>query len=369
MKFDLKNIILPSKSIIGIDIGSHSLKFVAFTKEKKELKLADWGYVQLDFPADITHEEKKIFVSEEIKKYLKKKGILSRFAATSVSGNSVIVRYVKLPKLSRKEMNLTLSVEAEPFIPFDINDVNLTYFPLADVVEEGQQKMESVLVAAKKEVIDDRLDILVDAGLEPLIIDVDAFALENLYNSLFPDFDQGAVLALNIGHRVTNLSIISQGVTRVVRDIFISGSTFDKAICKALRIEQGETQSIKKSKGLLVGNQEKEAAIMEYDARHISLSKASVQVMKNLCNEISRSIDYYLSQGGENSISKILLSGGMANFGNLAKYIAAEFKVPAEIVNPLANYARQVKNVPEDHLISMSVAAGLALRQVKDWEE
>ena len=165
--------LFPPKEIIGIDIGSYSVKLVCFTEDKKTITLKDWGIIQLAVKPDTPPDEKKAIISEEIKNYLKKQGIEARRAAASVSGNSVIVRYVKLPKLSHKELALTINVEAEPFIPFDINDVRLTYAILNDLTEDGEAKMETVLVAAKKEAVQDKIDILEGAGLDPVIVDVD----------------------------------------------------------------------------------------------------------------------------------------------------------------------------------------------------
>ncbi|MCX5791821.1 MAG: type IV pilus assembly protein PilM [Elusimicrobia bacterium] len=361
--------LFPPKEIIGIDIGNYSVKLVCFTEEKKTVTLKDWGVIQLAIKPDTPPDEKKAIISEEIKNYLKKKGIEARRAAASVSGNSVIVRYVKLPKLSHKELALTINVEAEPFIPFDINDVRLTYAILNDLTEDGEAKMETVLVAAKKEAVQDKIDILEGAGLDPVIVDVDSFALENLYARLAPASESGSVLFLNIGQKVTNLSIVTQGVTRVVRDIFIAGATFDKAIAKALKTDAAGAAAAKKLHPLLVSDEDKEAAIAAFDKEGIAVSKAASGVLKDLYTEVSRSIDFYLSQGVEHSISKIVISGGMANLGNISRFLAAEFKVPAEIANPMAFLAEPPKNIPRDVLPSLAVAAGLALRRFEDWEE
>jgi type IV pilus assembly protein PilM len=359
----------PSREIVGIDIGSSAVKIVCFVDEKKQTRLKDWGHIPLDIKADTPPDEKKAIVAQEIRNYIKKKGIQAQYAATSISGNSVIVRYVKLPKLGKKELALTLNVEAEPFIPFDIKDVNLTYYVLNDVMEDGQPKMETVLVAAKRDAVKDKIDILAEAGLDPLIIDVDSFALETLYGRLVPQADNNAVLVLNIGHKVTNLSIISQGMTRVVRDIFIAGLTFEKAAQKILKTDAAGAgaAAIKRSKGLLVSDEEKEAAIADFDKESIAVSKAVTGVLKDLYTEVSRSIDFYLSQGVDHSISKIMLSGGVANLGNISKFMAGEFKVPVEITNPFA-FLPERGNVPKDVLPSLAVAAGLALRQLKDWD-
>ncbi|OGS28582.1 MAG: hypothetical protein A2218_05060 [Elusimicrobia bacterium RIFOXYA2_FULL_53_38] len=369
MGLSLKKLLFPPREIIGIDIGNYAVKIVCFVEEKKQIRLKEWGYIPLSIKPDLPPEEKKAVIAQEIRNYIKKKGIQATYAAAAISGNAVIVRYVKLPKLSKKELALTLNVEAEPFIPFDIKDVNLTYYVLNDVMEEGQPKMETVLVAAKKDAIRDKIDILSDAGLDPLVIDVDSFALETLYGKLTPAADNNAVLILNIGHKVTNLSIISQGMTRVVRDIFIAGSTFEKAVQKILKLETpgAGADAIKKSKGLLVSDEEKEAAITEFDKEGIAVSKAAAGVLKDLHTEVSRSIDFYLSQGMEHSISKIMLSGGIANLGNISKFITSEFKVPVEIADPFG-FLPEHGNVPKDVLPSLAVAAGLALRKLKDWE-
>jgi len=355
----------PPKEIIGIDIGSYAVKIVCFAEEKKQLKLKEWGHIPLAIKPDVPPEERKAIIAQEIKNYIKKKGIQATYAAVSISGNAVIVRYVKLPKLSKKELALTLNVEAEPFIPFDIKDVNLTYAVLGDVTEEGQPKMETVLIAAKKDAVRDKIDIINSAGVDPLVIDVDSFALETLYDHLNPQADNNAVLILNIGHKVTNLSIISQGMTRVVRDIFIAGATFEKAVQKILK--GAGADAIKRSKGLLVSDEEKETAIADFDKEGIAVSKAAAGVLKDLHTEVSRSIDFYLSQGMEHSISKIMLSGGVANLGNIAKYMTSEFKVPVEVADPFG-FLPEHGSVPKEVLPSLAVAAGLALRKLKDWE-
>ena len=367
---NLAKLLFPAKDIVGIDIGSYSIKIVCFTQDKKQFRLRDWGYIPLAIKPDMSPEDKKALISQEIKNYLKKRGIQARYAAASVSGNAVIVRYVKLPKLSPKELALTINVEAEPFIPFDIKDVNLTYHILNDVTEEGQPKMETVLVAAKKDAVNDKISMLLAAGLEPLIIDVDSFALETLYEKLYPTPEGNAALLLNIGHKVTNLSIVAHGVTRVVRDIFIAGSTFDKAIAKALKVDASSAEAAKKKKGLLVSDEDKEAAIGDFDKEALAVSRAAAGVLKDLYTEVSRSIDFYLSQGAEHSISRIYLSGGIANLGNIAKFLATGFKVPVEVINPLSFLGEgQAGNVPADVLPALAVATGLALRRLKDWEE
>jgi Tfp pilus assembly PilM family ATPase len=126
-------------------------------------------------------------------------------------------------------------------------------------------------------------------------------------------------------------------------------------------------EAMKKSKGLLFSDEEKAAAIASFDREGIAVSKAVSGVLKDLHTEVSRSIDFYLSQGMEHSISRIMLSGGAANLGNMAKFMSGDFKVPVEVANPFS-FLPDYGNVPKEVLPSLAVAAGLALRKLKDWE-
>ncbi|UPT76173.1 MAG: type IV pilus assembly protein PilM [Elusimicrobiota bacterium] len=289
--------------------------------------------------------------------------------ATALSGNSVIVRYVKFPRLTKNELMSTLATEAEPFIPFDINEVQLGFHILAEIVEDGQKKMETVLVAAKRDLVSARLEILQGAGLSPTIMDVDSFALENVHEKAAKDGAQGAgaTLYLNIGHMVTNLSIVENGVTRVVRDMFISGNTMTKAIMKAFQCDAAKAEELKHSRGIFVDPAEKEKALADGDRDGLGVSQAVGQVARDLVAEVHRSVDFYLSQGPDRSIGRIMLAGGTARLKNLDKHLAQELKVPVAVLDPFA-FAKGGDVVPEGVAPALGVAAGLALRQNRDWE-
>lgn len=368
-----RSIVSGNKDLVGVDIGSHSVKIVWLEPKGKELNLRSWGHIPLNFKTEDSPEERKIQTAQTIRDFFLQNAIPLKNVATSVSGNAVIVRYVKLPKLSKQELKLTLGIEAEPFIPFDIKEVELGCHVLNEIMEEGQKKMETVLVAAKREIIQDRIEVLQAADLKLFVIDVDAFALETAYGRQSPEggasADAGALLFLNMGHRVTNLSILENGVSRVVRDIFIAGSTLDKAIQKILTVDQSRTEELKKTKGILISAEEKEDAIQEDDREALAVSKAVSGMARDLVGEISRSVDFYLSQGQERSIGRIILTGGLANLKNLPQFLSSEFKVPVEVLNPLSFLEGKASDIPKEILPSLSVAAGLALRKVGDSEQ
>lgn len=369
LKEKAMSLLVGPKDLVGIDIGSQSVKVAYIKRDKEKLILKTWGYIPLEAKPEATPEEKKAATINALKAFFIQKNIQCPNAATSISGNAVIVRYVKFPLLTKNEFKATLATEAEPFIPFDINEVQLGFHILGELTEEGQKKMETVLVAAKKEAIASRVEILEALKLKPTVIDVDSFALEAVYErTKDASAGGGATLLLNMGHSVTNLSIIEEGVTRVVRDVLISGSTFTKAIMKALQCDAGKAGKAKKEYGLITDPEEKEKALQAGNRDALGVSQAVAAVMKDLVAELHRSVDFYLSQGPERSIGRIVLSGGSASLKNLAKYLTGELKVPVSILNPFEFLESVPEDIPKEIYPAMGVVMGLALRTNKDWE-
>ena len=364
----LAEMFLGPKDVIGIDVGSYSVKVVLFKVEAGVCQLKAWGHLPLGAKVDAGPDEKKAAVVNALRAFFIEKGVKVKDVSTALSGNAVIVRYVKFPRLTKLELLSTLATEAEPFIPFDINEVQLGFHILSEIVEDGQKKMETVLVAAKRELVVQRLEILQGAGLTPAIIDVDSFALENVHEKIRDAKEgPGATLYLNIGHMVTNLSIVENGVTRVVRDMFIAGNTMTKAIMKAFQCDAAKAEELKHSRGVFVDPAEKEKALADGDRDGLGVSQAVGQVARDLVAEVHRSVDFYLSQGPDRSIGRIMLAGGSARLKNLDKHLAQELKVPVSVLNPFS-FAKGGEVVPEGLSPSFGVAAGLALRQNRDWE-
>jgi len=364
----LAEMFLGPKDVVGVDIGAYAIKVVLFKLEAGAYQLKAWGHLPFGAKVDAGPDEKKSAAVNALRAFFIEKSVKLKEASTSLSGNAVIVRYVKFPRLTKIELQATLATEAEPFIPFDINEVQLGFHILSEIVEDGQKKMETVLVAAKRELVTQRLEILQGAGLTPTIIDVDSFALENVHEKIRDAKEgPGATLYLNIGHMVTNLSIVENGVTRVVRDMFIAGNTMTKAIMKAFQCDAAKAEELKHSRGVFVDPAEKEKALADGDRDGLGVSQAVGQVARDLVAEVHRSVDFYLSQGPDRSIGRIMLSGGTARLKNLDKHLAQELKVPVSVLSPFS-FAKGGDAVPEALAASFGVAAGLALRQNRDWE-
>jgi len=373
----------PPDEIIGIDIGNYAIKFVLFSKDGENISLKNWGYVPLYINDNTDPDERKAIIVNEISNFVKKNAIKTKYAATSVSGNSVIVRFVKILKMNKKELDARISAEAEAFIPFNINDVYLSYYILNEnILEEGQEKMEIVLVACKKEVIDERIEIITSAGLIPVLIDTDSFALETLLNKIVPQPTNNfsSIILLNIGQRVTNLSILVNNLSmlslnknllpayysRLVRDIFISGVSIDKAISKRLNLDIKSVDEFKKSVKILFSDEEKLSAIYNYDKLMILSSKIITDVIREIVSDVNRSIDYFISSGIESTITKVYLCGGTSSIPNLSKLISSQLNIEVEYLNPFSFLKDPPKDIPFHILNSLCVASGLSLRRLED---
>lgn len=357
---------LKVKDAFAADLGSTAVKIIHLKQSGNKYSLLKWGVVSFsDSAADLSVQDRRNITAARLGEFLAKEKIATKNVISSVSGNQVIVRYIKLQKNTREVLNKTIQMEAEPYIPFDINEIDLSFHILGDVTEEGQKKMETILVAAKKEVIQNRLDILNDLGLRTIIIDLDTFALANAYEINTDQDTNETVLLVNIGSTVTNMAIIENRAPRVVRDVFISGTSFSKAIQRNMSCDAKTADDMKSRYGLLVTVEEKEKTLAENQKEALQVSTAMTPVARDLLTEIHRSIDFYVSQNPDKAINRVLLSGGTANLKNLDKYFSQELKLTVELFNPLAKIEGG-DTVPVNMACQLAVAVGLAVRREND---
>lgn len=373
MKLDFKKIklkipeisFLRSKDTLGIDLGSTSVKIVQISNRK----VIRWAYKELDAKdagADVQANDRAVILTQLLSQFMESDKAAPKVGAISVSGNSVIVRYVKLPKLAKDELEKTIQFEAEPYIPFAIPEVNMGFHILGDVVEDGQPKMETVLVAAKKDLIEQRLGILTAAGVRPIVVDVDAFALEGAYNlSLGENPVSETALLINIGANVTTMIIMENGLSKVVRDVFIAGNTINKSLQRIFDCSFEEAEKLKRKGQILVTPDEKEATLAQDDQDALQISNTIVTVVKDLVSEIQRSLDFFLSQNPDRQVNRILLCGGSCGINGLDRYFSQELRMNVELLDPFIGLGGD--NLPDPQLrAAFAVAVGLAMRKEGD---
>jgi type IV pilus assembly protein PilM len=360
--------IIGSKEVLGVDLGSKTIKLLELKCSGSKISVSNYAEYDIGSQGvdEKSPEERKQAYSTALKNLVFSRKFSTKNAIISVSGSSVIVRFVKFPKMSATDLEKTLEFEAEPHIPFDISDVYMDTQIIGDVEDEGQAKMETVLVASKKDTVQEKIEIVEQAGLHPMIIDVDAFALENAYEYVHRESIEKMVMLVNIGAAVTNISIVENGVSKVVRDLYTAGNSFTRAIQNELKMPADKAEALKKRFGLSVkegGSSDQEGNIGQ------QVYNILLPVVKELNSEIQRSIDYFTSQqiSPDMHIEKIIISGGSANLNGLPGLINADLKLPVEIFRPLKDaHVMNAKCGIDVNSPALAVITGLALRKVGD---
>lgn len=340
---------------IGLDIGSHSIKICEFTQTSRGgYRLLSLGSALM--PPDAMEDGALLdpdAVAKIIATLVGNLKIKGKKVAFSVSGYSVIVKKINLEVMSEAELEKHIHEEAEQYIPFDINDVYLDFQDL-HTNTEGEERTDVMLVAAKREVVDGYLNMLRTAGLKPVVVDVDAFALENAFEANFGLDDN--VMLIDIGASKMNINIISHGISTLARDVVLGSRQLTEQLQARLGLPYEEAEALK------TGVQP--AGDLQHDIERIFAESCRQWV-----TEIKRALDFYASNYPDAPIDKIVLSGGGARIAGLADFFAKETGVRVEIFNPFAKAEFDTTAIDPAYLKAiapqMALAAGLATRPVE----
>ncbi|MAE93104.1 MAG: pilus assembly protein PilM [Deltaproteobacteria bacterium] len=348
-----------SKSIVGLDIGSSSVKIVELVKRNKGIELQHVGVAALPPEAIVQGAFLNSgAIVDAIQQAVDESGIKNKNVAAAVSGHSVIVKKISLPAMTRDELEESIRWEAEQYIPFDINEVNLDFQILETGDAEGQ--MDVLLVAAKKDLIDDYVQVISEAGLTASVIDVAAFAVENAYEANYEVNPDEVVALVNIGAQVVNINILSQGIPAFTRDVSTGGNAYTEEIQKALSVSWEEAERLKI--GGNPGEESQEVVPQEVE-------KAMRSISETVLGEINRSLDFFSATAAEARIGKVLLSGGGARVSGLDAAFQGKTNLPVEMLNPLARVVpsgRFDQSFLDEVGPSLAVSVGLAMRRMDD---
>lgn len=343
------------KEVIGIDVGSSSVKLVQLKAQKGGYHLLNAGISPLPPEAivDNTLMDSASIVGA-IRNLVASLGVKVKDVACSISGNSVIIRKITLPVMTSEELEDQIIWEAEQYIPFDINDVNLDFQILSpDAIDPT--KMNVLLVASKKDLINDYVAVFNEAGLQLAVVDVASFTIQNAFETNHEVAPEDVVALINIGASVMNINIVMSGISLFTRDVQMGGNLYSEEIQKQLGLSSSEAESVK-----LVANETGNAALQEVIAK----------VNETITQEIRRSLDFYNSTASEERITRIFLSGGCSKVYNLLETIRERLGVPVEMIDPFARITYSDKEFDPEYLAEigplMAVTVGLAIRRVGD---
>jgi type IV pilus assembly protein PilM len=346
------------KALVGLDIGSSAVKAVELKPAGKGYKVAAFGSEPI--PPDSIVDGAIIdggAVADSIRRLFDRRHIKTREVAASLSGNAVIVKKISLPVMTAAELSESIYWEAEQYIPFDIQDVNLDYQILdPGTGPGGKGTMDVLLVAAKKEKIADYTGVIAQAGRTAVLVDVDAFALQNAYEVNYGITPGQQVVLLNAGASATNINIIHGDQSVFTRDVSIGGNAYTEALQKELRLPFEQADQLKR--GLSVDG-------MSFDDARPVLRA----VTENVMLEIQKTFDFFKATAGSDDIQRIVVSGGASHAEAFAELLAERFTTTIEPFDPFKRVSLP-KKLTDANLAevapTVAVAVGLALRHGGD---
>jgi type IV pilus assembly protein PilM len=364
---------LKSRNLVGLDIGNHTIKLVHLKSKGAKLALANLALRELppEFLEESDPDIKNDLLSEAIKQLFKEHDLKTKDVVTSIPGDDVIVRYIKLPRMSEEELRNVITLETEQYIPLSIDQVVLDFSVLGELEEEGQKKLEVLLVAAKEEIVDRHLDLLARSGLNPVILDVDSFALSNAFEHNYGKIPGETISLINLGAKLTTINILEDGVSHLTRDVAVAGNNFTREIQQEFGISFAEAEVLKREQGQAQTETEDLITINAHgqDDKTARIGDAITPVLNKLLAEIRRSFDYYESSIRKKAVSRILLSGGAARLKNIDKFLSEKLNVPVEWNDPFKAIEISESLFDRDFIAANSplfnVGLGLALRQVE----
>jgi type IV pilus assembly protein PilM len=350
-----------SNNAIGLDIGSSFIKVLELVSNKGKWSLVNFGMKKLPPEAVVDGQlMNSNVIVDSIRELISEQNIKTKEVVTSVSGHSVIIKKINLPLMSRSELEESIQWEAEQYIPFDINDVNIDV-QILDPAGDASGQMEVLLVAAKKDMINDYTAIVQEAGLSPVVMDVDSFAIENAFELNYDVAPDDTVVLVNIGASLININILRGGMTTFTRDITLGGNQYTEEIQKQLNVSYEEAEALKIGGDII---RDAQAVVPE------EVETIIRQVSMNVATEIQRSLDFYAATAAEDEIRGIFISGGTARVPGLARAIQEKTGLSVELINAFRRIEIDEKAFNVDFLTEVgsmaSVAVGLAMRRSDD---
>lgn len=342
-------------SLVGLDIGSRTIKAAEIIETKKGQILKKFGMTDIapglieegtiNDPEDVAESIRQLFKSYNIKK---------RNVALSIGGYSVIVKKINVHTMAEEKLQESIHFEAEQYIPFDISDVNLD-FQILGPNENNPNQMNVFLVAAKKEMVNDYVNLTNLAGLNPCIVDVEAFALQNIFEINYDTEDENIAL-IDIGASKTSLNILKGSSSVFMRDVSLGCGQINQKITSLIKCSFEEADEIK------LGHLPDK--ISEEDMKEIISA-----IVSDWCTEIRRALDFFYSTYPDDQIKRIVLSGGGGNIAEFRELLAAETSAAVETINPFGKFLVDDSLDPlfiKEIAPQAAICMGLAIRKVDD---
>ncbi|RME04962.1 MAG: type IV pilus assembly protein PilM [Planctomycetota bacterium] len=333
-------------SLLGLDIGSQEIKGIELQKDGDNLIVTGFASCKLTSQNDQKYA---------IKEVLRKGNFRTKLVASSVSGRSVIVRYINMIRMSKEDLKSSIKFEADKYIPFEVEEVVLDCQILEEPNEEytDEEEMKVLLVAAKKSLIEEQIQLLQEVNLQPHVIDVDAFCLGNAFelrSNLNPAEGEDRVVALiDIGASKTSINILKGNLSYFTREIYLAGNDFTEAISRRLGVDMEEAERLKSDPADQIAE----------------IEDAVLPSLDDLGNEIHLSFDFYETQF-EREVDDVYVSGGSSRLPGLERSFERIFEKKINFWDPIEALKIQEGSVDinllQESAPQLAIAVGLATR-------
>jgi type IV pilus assembly protein PilM len=344
--------------MVGLDIGSSGVKAVVLRRGRGGWSLVAAGEAPL--PEGSLQDgaaAEPTAVSETVSQLLDSLRLRRARIVAALSGHAVIVKRLSLPTMSQAELNEAIPWEAEQYIPFDLSEVQLDYQVVGTSAESAKNSLDVLLVAAKKDRIDDRTAIIAQTGRRPVVLDIEAFALANAYQMNYPERSDALTALIHVGRGVTIVCLLEKGEPVFTRDISIGGQIHLESIIRELGPSGVDELAAKR---ILHGQFPSE---MSPDQVASVLRDASAQLVL----EVRKTVDFYRATAPVEKLTRVVLSGGAYQAVGLVDLLASEFGAPVDVFDPFRRVTRPSKAIGAEAAgPAYAVAVGLAMRQEGD---
>lgn len=343
---------------VALDIGSSSIKLVETAFERSGFRLCNLGILPL--PPDAIQQNMVVESApliEAVRRLIKEHGVSATKVICAVPGRAVIMKKIQMPRQTDQELETNIEFEANNVIPENLANVNLDYQVLN--LLDGGNKMEVLLVAVKKEIVNSYAEVIEEAGLSPAVIDVDYFAMENMYEANYaPQPGGGMVGLVHMGARYTSVTLLENGYSTFTGDLTIGGEEFTETLRRELNVSSEAAEAAKVS-GSLDGQ------------KKLDLETMLKPTMEDIVDEIRRTISLYGTVGATEGegLKQIYLSGGGAKVPGLSALLQERLAIPISLTDPFRGFVVN-KNIDKNFLAEsaslFTVAAGLSIRRPGD---
>lgn len=345
------------KNLVGLDIGTSTVKVVELDeikgKYRERYKLKNVGIAKI--PRETISNGVVINAEplvQAIKSLFTSLKISNKLVAVSVSGNNVIIKKISLPVMNESDLEKIIYSEAEQYIPFDLDEVNID-FQILGSNDENNELMDVMLVAAKKINIQDYLDALNSAGITAKVIDIDVFALENMFSVNYAQEENEVCVLVDIGANITNINIMKNGSSIFNRDALLGGNLITEEIQKELLVSFEEAEMLKTGE------------YIEGIDREL-LDQTIAKTVSSITREIQRTIDFFTGQTFD-EIANIYLSGGASRMHGLKDMLEEKYSGQVQFVDPFKSIKYDLKNFDSDYMNEIApvaaISVGLAIRK------